>query len=119
MRVYKTNKKKGLIKILLSPVLALIFLVGWVLYYLGSRRFDRVPRVKKHLTYVFHIVGISSLLGGSLVMCWIFYTIAGLHQAFRLYENSALIGYSESVLVGIGVIYAIWLLVTFINRASK
>src|SRR5271157_92425 len=113
------NKKKRIIKILLSPVLALIFLVGWVLYYLGSKNFDRVPRVKKHLTYVFHIVGISSLLGGSLVMCWIFYTIAGLRQAFQLYENSAWIRYSESVLVGIGAIYGIWLLITFIDRASK
>ncbi len=112
-------KKKRIIKILLSPVLALIFLIGWVLYYLGSKNFDQVSRVRKHLTYVFHVVGISSLLGGSIVMCWIFYTIAGLRQAFRLYENSPWIGYSECVLVGIGVIYAFWLLVTFIDRASK
>jgi hypothetical protein len=113
------NRKKRIIKILLSPVLAAIFLMGWVLYYFGNKSFDRVTRVKKHFSYVFHIAGISSLLGGSLVMCWIFYTIAGLHQTFQLYENTAWIRYSESVLVGIGVIYAIWLLITFINRASK
>ena len=113
------NKKKRIIKILFSPILAVIFLVGWVLYFFGSQNFDQFSRVKKHLTYAFHIVGISSLLSGSLVMCWIFYTIAGLRQAFRLYENTAWIRYSECVLVGIGVIYAIWLLVTFIKRASK
>ena len=71
------------------------------------------------LIYAFHIIGLSSIFGSSIVMCWIFYTIAGLQQVFRLYENIAWIRYCESILMAFGVIYVFYLLGLFIKEASK
>jgi hypothetical protein len=62
----------------------------------------------------FHILGISSLFSAAAIMCWVFYEISA--QGYLIVcENNLLIRYSECVLVGFGVIYALYLLVAYVR----
>jgi hypothetical protein len=54
----------------------------------------------------------------AVMMCWIFYEIST-QGYFIVCENNLLIRYSECVLVGFGVIYAIHLDVAFVRRETS
>ena len=60
---------------------------------------------------------ISSLLNAVTMMCWTFYDIST-QGYFILAENRLTIRYSECVLVGVSVIYVIYLLVAYIKKKA-
>jgi hypothetical protein len=76
-------------------------------------------KLKTLLIFSFHLIGLSSIGGGSLVMCWVFFMLAGWEHSLLLYENIAWIRYCESILMAFGAIYVFYLLSLFIKKATK
>ncbi len=76
-----------------------------------------VPGVSASLRDAFHILGISSLFGAVLMMCWTFYDIST-RGYFILGETHLMIRCVECGLIGFSVIYVLYLLVTFVKRKT-
>ena len=107
------RKHSRIIGLLLLPVVAVIFIVGWIMYWIGDEKRARARHI------VLHSVGLSSL-GGALFLQSIVFTSILTRGYFQGMEQNSCILFSEIALTAFAIAYFVYMYANFIisNRVG-
>ena len=101
------RKHSRIIGLLLLPVVALVFLVGWILYWIGDKEHARARHI------VIHSIGLSSL-GGALFLQSIVFTSILTRGYFQGIEQNSSILFFEIALTVFAMVYFAYIYANFI-----